>query len=146
MSPGDTHKPCVICVCICIFFFPYSGGWGYGPRYQELARVVRDEFPDAEVSGFVGRSSKCYIGWTRWNYSIFDPEKFVSDLTHITRAKKTPENIQVVLSCLSGSFEIEINGQLIFSKFETGGFPYEDDVSNVWPTQPAHKIWITPSD
>uniref|UniRef100_A0A672N7X1 Migration and invasion enhancer 1 n=1 Tax=Sinocyclocheilus grahami TaxID=75366 RepID=A0A672N7X1_SINGR len=28
-----------------------------------------------------------------------------------------------------GSFEIEINGQLIFSKLETSGFPYEDDVS-----------------
>ena len=28
-----------------------------------------------------------------------------------------------------GSFEIVINEQLIFSKLETGGFPYEDDVS-----------------
>lgn len=27
-----------------------------------------------------------------------------------------------------GSFEIEVNGQLIFSKLETGGFPYEDDI------------------
>uniref|UniRef100_A0A672K0L9 Uncharacterized protein n=1 Tax=Sinocyclocheilus grahami TaxID=75366 RepID=A0A672K0L9_SINGR len=35
------------------------------------------------------------------------------------------------LLCFSfpGSFEIEINGQLIFSKLETSGFPYEDDVS-----------------
>uniref|UniRef100_A0A8C6WR42 Uncharacterized protein n=1 Tax=Neogobius melanostomus TaxID=47308 RepID=A0A8C6WR42_9GOBI len=47
----------------------------YGPRYQELARVVKGEFPDADVSGSVGRS---------------------------------------------GSFEIEVNGQLIFSKLETG--------------------------
>lgn len=61
----------------------YCGGWGYEPRYRELARVVTEEFPDAEVSGFVGRSS---------------------------------------------SFEIEINGQLIFSKLETSGFPYEDDI------------------
>lgn len=30
----------------------------------------------------------------------------------------------------AGSFEIQINEQLIFSKLETGGFPYEDDVSN----------------
>lgn len=30
----------------------------------------------------------------------------------------------------AGSFEIEINGQLVFSKLETNGFPYEDDVSN----------------
>ncbi|KAG7505232.1 hypothetical protein JOB18_026424 [Solea senegalensis] len=26
------------------------------------------------------------------------------------------------------SFEIVINGQLVFSKIETGGFPYEDDI------------------
>uniref|UniRef100_A0A672YMB0 Migration and invasion enhancer 1 n=1 Tax=Sphaeramia orbicularis TaxID=375764 RepID=A0A672YMB0_9TELE len=58
---------------------------------RELARVVKGEFPDAEVSGFVGRSS---------------------------------------------SFEIEINGQLIFSKLELGGFPYEDDIMNV--VQKAH--------
>uniref|UniRef100_A0A3B3TIB9 Migration and invasion enhancer 1 n=1 Tax=Paramormyrops kingsleyae TaxID=1676925 RepID=A0A3B3TIB9_9TELE len=57
-------------------------GGGYEPRYQELARVVIAEFPDAEVSGSVGRQS----------------------------------------------FEIEVNGQLIFSKMETGGFPYEDDI------------------
>uniref|UniRef100_A0A3Q2NML5 Migration and invasion enhancer 1 n=1 Tax=Fundulus heteroclitus TaxID=8078 RepID=A0A3Q2NML5_FUNHE len=58
---------------------------GYEPRYRELASTVKGEFPDADVSGFVGRR---------------------------------------------GSFEIEINEQLIFSKLEAGGFPYEDDVSN----------------
>jgi len=77
----------------------YCGAWGYEPRYQELARVVKAEFPDAVVSGFVGRSS---------------------------------------------SFEIEINGQLIFSKFETGGFPYEDDVMNAvqsaYDGKPVQKI------
>lgn len=45
--------------------------------------MVKGEFPEADVSGFVGRSS---------------------------------------------SFEIEVNGQLIFSKLETSGFPYEDDI------------------
>ncbi|CAF92028.1 unnamed protein product, partial [Tetraodon nigroviridis] len=59
---------------------------GYGPRYEELARVVKAEFLDADVSGFVGRL---------------------------------------------GSFEIVINEQLVFSKLETGGFPYEDDVLQV---------------
>uniref|UniRef100_A0A2K5S4R7 Migration and invasion enhancer 1 n=1 Tax=Cebus imitator TaxID=2715852 RepID=A0A2K5S4R7_CEBIM len=29
----------------------------------------------------------------------------------------------------TGTFEIEINGQLVFSKLENGGFPYEKDVS-----------------
>ncbi|XP_032091599.1 migration and invasion enhancer 1 isoform X2 [Thamnophis elegans] len=28
----------------------------------------------------------------------------------------------------TGTFEIEINGQLIFSKLENGGFPYEKDL------------------
>uniref|UniRef100_A0A4W6CLM4 Migration and invasion enhancer 1 n=1 Tax=Lates calcarifer TaxID=8187 RepID=A0A4W6CLM4_LATCA len=69
------------------------------PRYQELARVVKGEFPDADVSGFVGRR---------------------------------------------GSFEIEVNGQLIFSKIETGGFPYEDDVMDVvqaaYDGKPLQKI------
>uniref|UniRef100_A0A3Q3EVN8 Selenoprotein W, 2a n=1 Tax=Labrus bergylta TaxID=56723 RepID=A0A3Q3EVN8_9LABR len=30
----------------------------------------------------------------------------------------------------AGSFEIEVNGQLIFSKLELGGFPHEDDIRN----------------
>uniref|UniRef100_A0A3B1J6L1 Migration and invasion enhancer 1 n=1 Tax=Astyanax mexicanus TaxID=7994 RepID=A0A3B1J6L1_ASTMX len=64
---------------------------GYEPRYQELKRVVVAEFPEAAVSGFVGRL---------------------------------------------GSFEIEINGQLVFSKLETSGFPYEDDVMDA--IQKAH--------
>uniref|UniRef100_A0A3B4C9D4 Migration and invasion enhancer 1 n=1 Tax=Pygocentrus nattereri TaxID=42514 RepID=A0A3B4C9D4_PYGNA len=64
----------------------------YGPRYQELKQVVISEFPEAEVSGFVGRQ---------------------------------------------GSFEVELNGQLVFSKLETGGFPYEDDVMNA--IQNAHE-------
>uniref|UniRef100_A0A3B4VJ53 Migration and invasion enhancer 1 n=1 Tax=Seriola dumerili TaxID=41447 RepID=A0A3B4VJ53_SERDU len=59
-------------------------GGGYEPRYRDLASVVKGEFPEADVSGVVGRQS----------------------------------------------FEIEINGQLVFSKLETGGFPYEDDVMN----------------
>ena len=29
----------------------------------------------------------------------------------------------------TGSFEIEINGQLVFSKLELKGFPIEDEVS-----------------
>jgi len=40
----------------------YSGGWGYGPRYDALARIIRDKVPSAEVEGFVGRSSK-YYNW-----------------------------------------------------------------------------------
>uniref|UniRef100_A0A8C7F9W9 Migration and invasion enhancer 1 n=3 Tax=Salmoninae TaxID=504568 RepID=A0A8C7F9W9_ONCKI len=35
-----------------------------------------------------------------------------------------------------GSFEIEINGQVVFSKLETSGFPYEDDIMDA--IQKAH--------
>lgn len=61
----------------------YCGQWGYEPRYKKLQQAVAVEFPEAEVSGFVGRK---------------------------------------------GSFELEINGELVFSKLETGGFPMEKDV------------------
>uniref|UniRef100_A0A3Q3SY36 Migration and invasion enhancer 1 n=1 Tax=Mastacembelus armatus TaxID=205130 RepID=A0A3Q3SY36_9TELE len=70
-----------------------------GVKIKELARVIKGEFPDADVSGFVGRT---------------------------------------------GSFEIVINEQLVFSKLETGGFPYEDDIMNAVQSacdgKPVHKI------
>lgn len=34
-----------------------------------------------------------------------------------------------IIYLILGAFEIEINGQLVFSKLENGGFPYEKDVS-----------------
>uniref|UniRef100_A0A8C2ZP19 Selenoprotein W, 2a n=1 Tax=Cyclopterus lumpus TaxID=8103 RepID=A0A8C2ZP19_CYCLU len=44
----------------------------------------------------------------------------------------------------TGSFEIELNGQLIFSKIETSGFPNEDDVmeqvQNAHDGKPMQKI------
>uniref|UniRef100_A0A8D3AKZ2 Migration and invasion enhancer 1 n=1 Tax=Scophthalmus maximus TaxID=52904 RepID=A0A8D3AKZ2_SCOMX len=71
----------------------------YEPRYLDLAQVVKGEFPDADVSGFMGRR---------------------------------------------GSFEIVIDGQLVFSKLETSGFPYEDDimaaVQNAHDGKPVQKI------
>lgn len=39
----------------------YCGAWGYQPRYLELARVVKGEFPDADVSGTVGRQGSFEI-------------------------------------------------------------------------------------
>lgn len=45
-----------------------------------------------------------------------------------------------IISPLTGSFEIELNGQLLFSKMETSGFPYEDDVSLV----PINDLWPIP--
>ncbi|KAF4116299.1 hypothetical protein G5714_003788 [Onychostoma macrolepis] len=50
---------------------------------MELKRGICAKFPDAEVSGFVGRR---------------------------------------------GSFEVQIDEHLVFSKLETGGFPYEEDI------------------
>ena len=34
-----------------------SGGWGYGPRFGELAEKIRANVPSAEVTGQVGRRS-----------------------------------------------------------------------------------------
>ena len=36
----------------------YSGGWGYGPQYRQLARYVRKEVPQAKVTGHIGRRSE----------------------------------------------------------------------------------------
>ncbi|KAK9535291.1 hypothetical protein VZT92_007680 [Zoarces viviparus] len=48
------------------------------------------------------------------------------------KAKLNPRGVEgdvILLPChVAGSFEIELNGQLIFSKLELGGFPNEDDV------------------
>jgi len=47
----------------------------------------------------------------------------------------------------TGAFEIEINGQLVFSKLENGGFPYEKDVSIYNVGRPRSNLplpWIIP--
>ncbi|XP_053898147.1 migration and invasion enhancer 1-like [Malaclemys terrapin pileata] len=56
---------------------------GYAARYQELAKKIKEQVPDAEISDEVGRK---------------------------------------------GSFEVKINGKLIFSKIETSGFPFSEDI------------------
>jgi hypothetical protein len=43
----------------------------------------------------------------------------------------TCSSIHSCIYFIPGAFEIEINGQLVFSKLENGGFPYEKDVS-IW--------------
>lgn len=35
----------------------YCGSWGYAPRYRELASLIKEAVPDAEVTGVVGRRS-----------------------------------------------------------------------------------------
>uniref|UniRef100_M3XKZ9 Selenoprotein W n=1 Tax=Latimeria chalumnae TaxID=7897 RepID=M3XKZ9_LATCH len=55
----------------------------YRSRYLKLAKIIKQQFPDAKVSGPVGTKD---------------------------------------------SFEIKINGQLIFSKLESGGFPHSEDI------------------
>ena len=34
----------------------YCGGWGYRPRFQELAEHIKSAVPGAKIDGFVGRS------------------------------------------------------------------------------------------
>lgn len=55
-------------------------------------------------------------------------------------------SIQFIL-LIPGAFEIEINGQLVFSKLENGGFPYEKDVSIYNVRRPRFTLplqWIIP--
>lgn len=117
---------------VCLFTV-FSGGWGYEPRYQELARVVKGEFPEADVSGFVGsRGEQPFKLWYNYSGSVCGRRVCCCAFNHIRvadlRAKSTLWSAPYGFCC-AGSFEIEINGQLVFSKLETGGFPYEDDVS-----------------
>ena len=35
----------------------YCGGWGYGPRYEELAALIKQKVPEALISGTVGRTT-----------------------------------------------------------------------------------------
>jgi len=35
----------------------YCGGWGYEPRYRELAGLIKSKVPAAEIVGQVGRRS-----------------------------------------------------------------------------------------
>ncbi|KAJ8364443.1 hypothetical protein SKAU_G00132740 [Synaphobranchus kaupii] len=46
---------------------------------------------------------------------------------HVVNAEFTEAEVSGFVG-RQGSFEIEVNGQLIFSKLETSGFPYEDDI------------------
>ncbi|NXC34590.1 MIEN1 protein, partial [Campylorhamphus procurvoides] len=43
-------------------------------------------------------------------------------------ARRRTQSSGLSLCVPSGAFEIEINGQLVFSKLENGGFPYEKDL------------------
>jgi len=35
----------------------YCGGWGYAPRYRELAHMIKAAVPGAQVHGQVGRQT-----------------------------------------------------------------------------------------
>lgn len=35
----------------------YCGGWGFEPRYLELAEHIRSAVPGAKIDGFVGRNT-----------------------------------------------------------------------------------------
>lgn len=55
--------------------------------------------------------------------------------------------VHSLIYLIPGAFEIEINGQLVFSKLENGGFPYEKDVSIDSVGRPRFTLplqWIIP--
>lgn len=73
-----------------------------------------------------------------WGY-----EPRFQELKQVVTAEFTDADVSGFVG-RQGSFEIEINGQLIFSKLETSGFPYEDDimiaVQRAYDGQPVEKI------
>ncbi|ROL27924.1 Migration and invasion enhancer 1, partial [Anabarilius grahami] len=105
---------------------------GYEPRFQELKRVITAEFTDADVSGFVGRQGTLQI-YDHAMISIYAKIMMTVGKHH-----------EPFCFSFAGSFEIEINGKLIFSKLETSGFPYEDDImgaiQRAYDGQPVEKI------
>lgn len=86
----------------------------------------------------------CWVHWCGCEWLRRSP-RYVADHAKISIYAK----IMMIVSkhhepfCFSfaGSFEIEINGKLIFSKLETSGFPYEDDVSKYLTTGQAGHIF-----
>lgn len=73
-----------------------------------------------------------------WGY-----EPRFQELKQVVTAEFTDADVSGFVG-RQGSFEIEINGQLIFSKLETSGFPYEDDImiaiQRAYDGQPVEKI------
>ncbi|KAL4659251.1 migration and invasion enhancer 1 [Arapaima gigas] len=57
-----------------------------------------------------------------WGY-----EPRYQELAHAIRAKFTGAEVSGFIG-RRGSFEVEINGQLVFSKLQMGGFPSTEDV------------------
>ncbi len=35
----------------------YCGGWGYTPRYEELAALIKQNIPEAQIFGIIGRTT-----------------------------------------------------------------------------------------
>lgn len=66
----------------------------------------------------------------RWGY-----EPRYRELSQVVKEEFKDAEVSGVVG-RQGSFEVVINGELIFSKLEQGGFPYEDDIMNA--VQLAH--------
>lgn len=70
LSIGMWNLFTVICSCVVTLYklicFLLSGGWGYGPRYGELAQMIKATTPSAEIHGQVGRRSNSTDFWKFW--------------------------------------------------------------------------------
>ncbi|XP_053510763.1 migration and invasion enhancer 1 isoform X1 [Artibeus jamaicensis] len=77
---------------------------GFEAAYLELESAVKEQYPGIEVESRTGGPVSCSIrpAQSKMSRQLDSPPK--------------------------GAFEIQINGQLVFSKLENGGFPYEKDL------------------
>ena len=62
----------------------------------------------------------------KWNYHS-DFDRVSKEIKNIMPNVKVQGNSKTPRS---GAFEVTINGKLIYSKFQTGKFPMEEDISS----------------
>ena len=71
----------------------YCGGWGYGPRYEELAALIKQKIPEAQVSGNVGRMTSFEVKvndtiiHSKLTTMAFPDFEEVCDIVHQTATK-----------------------------------------------------------
>jgi len=72
----------------------YCGGWGYGPRYQELAAQITKAVPDAEVTGVIGR---------RTSFEVTVDDSLIHSKLTTMKFPDFDEVVEIVKNCAAGS-------------------------------------------
>ena len=82
----------------------YCGGWGYEPRYQELASAIKAAIPDAQVIGTVGRNTSFEVKvnsteiHSKLKTMAFPDFQEVVDIVQETAKGGEPKSVQKTVS------------------------------------------------